>query len=227
MSSATSNSVRPWDYGVVMTLVTKERMGSYLRAARGDLQVAFARYEWNIEASASVMSLSSVVEVVVRNAIDRELVLWAERTHGVGVSWFDKAPLDPRGRRDLENARSRATRHGRDAEVHGKVIAELSLGFWRYLGESRYHTALWVPAIHRAFPDGALELRRRRGQVAHQMQQLQFVRNRAAHHEPIHCRDLDRDMKAAEAVLLWVSPDAAAWMIAVCSLREVIARKPD
>jgi hypothetical protein len=226
VSSATTESVRAWDYGVVMTLVTQERMGSYLSVVRGDVELAFARYEWNIEASASVISLSSVVEVVVRNAIDRELVAWAERVHGTGASWFDHAPLDPKGRRDLENARSRATRRGRDREVHGKVIAELSLGFWRYLVESRYHTSLWVPAIHRAFPDGSRDLRRRRGQVALQMQQLQFVRNRAAHHEPIHCRDLDKDMKAAESVMLWVSPDAAAWMAAVCSLREVIARKP-
>ena len=32
------------------------------------------------------------------------------------------------------------------------MIAELSLGFWRYLVESRYFTALWVPATHAAFP---------------------------------------------------------------------------
>lgn len=209
-----------------MDLVTRERMGSYLSAVHGDLELAFARYEWNIEASASVIGLSSVVEVVVRNAIDRELTAWAERVHGVGASWFDQAPLDPKGRRDLENARSRATQHGRNREIHGKVIAELSLGFWRYLVESRYHTSLWVPAVHRAFSDGPKDLRLRRGQVALQMQQLQFVRNRAAHHEPIHRRDLNKDMTAAEGLMRWVSPDAAAWMAAVCSLREVIARKP-
>lgn len=226
MSSATTESVRAWDYGVVMGLVTRERMGSYLSAVNGDVELAFARYEWNIQASASVIGLSSVVEVVVRNAIDRELIVWAERVYGVGVSWFDHAPLDPKGGRDLESARSRATQRGRSREVHGKVIAELSLGFWRYIVESRYYTSLWVPAIHRAFPGGSKDVRRRRGEVARQMQQLQFVRNRAAHHEPIHRRDLDKDMRSAEALMLWVSPDAVAWMAAVCSLGDVIARKP-
>ncbi|HEV6955663.1 MAG TPA: hypothetical protein VKY86_20655 [Promicromonospora sp.] len=199
---------RRWDYGIVLGLVTPERMASYLGASQGDVERAFARYEWNIEASAGVMGLSSVVEVVVRNAIDRELTTWARRAHGPHAEWFDHAPLDLKGRRD------------------GKVVAELSFGFWRYLLESRYHTALWVPALHRAFPDGARDLRQRRAHVAHQMQQLQFVRNRAAHHEPIHCRDLGKDLLAAETLLQHVSADAVAWMTAVCPVREIIGRRP-
>lgn len=59
--------------------------------------------------------------------------------------------LDHRDRQDLQKERHRA-RSRRGEEVHGKVIAELSLGFWRYLVESRYFTALWVPATHAAFP---------------------------------------------------------------------------
>lgn len=113
---------RRWDYGIVLGLVTPERMASYLGASQGDVERAFARYEWNIEASAGVMGLSSVVEVVVRNAIDRELTTWARRAHGPHAEWFDHAPLDLKGRRDLERARERATRRGRLAEVHGKSL---------------------------------------------------------------------------------------------------------
>jgi hypothetical protein len=39
--------------------------------------------------------------------------------------------VDAKGLSDIAQARERATRHGRDPQAHGKVIAELSFGFWR------------------------------------------------------------------------------------------------
>lgn len=40
------------------------------------------------------------------------------------------------------------------------------------------------------------------------MKQLPFVRNRAAHHEPLHQRDLYQDLDAALDLTRWISPDA-------------------
>lgn len=194
--STTSGASEPDEYSELLPLVTAERLGSYLRASGGDIADAFALYEWNMRAAASVMELTSMVEVLARNALDRELRDWAHRRHG-GASWFDVAPLDRQGAADVQKARDRATRRGRRPEVHGRVIAELPLGFWRYLVESRYLTALWIPATHRAYPGGASDLRTRQKDVAFRMQQLNFVRNRAAHHEPIHARDLGKDLRFA------------------------------
>src|SRR6266545_7208644 len=142
-------------------------------------------------------------------------------TQARGRSWFDAAPLDERGREDVARARERATRRGRDVEVHGKVIAELSVGFWRYLVASRYLTSLWIPALHAAFPAGAEDLRRRRGDVEGLLQRLAFVRNRAAHHEPIHRRDLNRDLAAAVELTGWICPDAAASVAVKSPLRQL------
>ena len=145
-----SRSPREWDYQVVLDCLTNERLSSYLHAMRHDVEQAFHLYEWNMRAAASVLSLTSMAEVVVRNALDRELSVWADRRRH-GAEWFDVDVLDHRDRQDLQKERHRA-RSRRGEEVHGKVIAELSLGFWRYLVESRYFTALWVPATHAAFP---------------------------------------------------------------------------
>ncbi len=143
-----------WTHEDLLAYITVERLGSYLGGAcDGDLKRAFQLYEWNMRASASVMELTSMIEVIVRNALDRELKVWAARRQP-GASWFDIAPLDTHGRADVSKARSRATRGGKREEVHGRVIADLSLGFWRYLVESRYLTALWVPATHAAFAHG-------------------------------------------------------------------------
>lgn len=183
------------DYEALASLLSAERLGSYLSWSSGDLPAAFALYEWNMTASAAIMHTTGMVEVVIRNAMDRALV---ERGNARGwQSWFDGAPLDQRGRVDVRKARDRATRFGREAEVHGKVVAELSLGFWRYLAASRYLTALWTPALYRAFPAGPSDKRQQQREVDRHLQNLLLVRNRAAHHEPIHRRNLAQDLRAS------------------------------
>lgn len=213
------------DYDELLPFVTAERLGSYLRACGGDTADAFELYEWNMRAAASLMELTSMVEVVVRNSLDIRLRDWAQRRRS-GASWLDVAPIDRRGQEDIRRARERATRSGTRPEVHGRVIAELSLGFWRYLVESRYLTALWVPATHAAFPYGPVDLRTRQRDVTFRMQQLNFVRNRAAHHEPVHQRDLSRDFDSAVELAEWISPTAGKWVTAVSSLPTIIASKP-
>jgi len=223
--STASGHFPPERYDDVLPLVTSERLGSYLRATGGNVEDAFALYEWNMRAAASVMELTSMVEVLTRNALDRELRDWAHRRRG-GASWLDVAPLDPQGATDIEKARDRATHRGRRPEVHGRVIAELPLGFWRYLVESRYLTTLWIPATHRAFPEGASDLRARQRDVAFHMQQLNFVRNRAAHHEPIHSRNLGRDLELALELARWISPTAGQWVGATTTLPATISSRP-
>ncbi|WP_144715139.1 hypothetical protein [Curtobacterium pusillum] len=204
-------------------LITPARLGSYVERT-STFTDTLRLYEWNMRASASVMELTGIVEVVARNALDRELREWAaRRTSG---PWFDDVPLDSQGRADLAKARARASRGGRRAGVHGRVIAELSFGFWRYLVESRYHTSLWVPDLHRAFSHGPPDLRVRRNEVTRRLQQLHFVRNRAAHHEPIHARDLQRDHDYAIELLGWIDPVAAEWAADVSSLRTVLGARP-
>lgn len=214
----------PLDRSRLLPLLTAERLDSYLRVSN-NVNDAIVLYEWNMAAAARVMELTGIVEVVVRNALDRELRQWARAKHP-GSVWFDRLPLDSQGRADVDKARSRATQKGRRAEVHGRVIAELTLGFWRYLVESRYLTSLWIPATHSAFPHGAQDLRQRQRQVKSSLQQLHFVRNRAAHHEPIHSRDLARDFARAIELLGWVSSDAEQWARTTSSLPEIIRRKP-
>ena len=51
----------PVDYERLRELLSAERLGSYLAAADGDLGGAFALYEWNIDASASALSLACLL----------------------------------------------------------------------------------------------------------------------------------------------------------------------
>ncbi len=71
-------------------------------------------------------------------------------------------------------------------------MAELTFGFWRYLLARKHHTDLWVPGLHRAFPN-LLDAARKRREAEDRLEHLHFLRNRVAHHEPIHRRTLLKD----------------------------------
>ena len=212
-----------WNSDTIIHLLTRERLHSYLEASCGDQDQALVLYDWNIRAAGAVLGFVGMAEVVVRNAIDRELQRQAERK---GWSdWLDEAPLDDRGAKDVERARKRV---GRRSLQHprGKIIAELSLGFWRYLCASRYHTSLWVPSLNNAFPLGASDLRRRRQEVERALRDLSFVRNRAAHHEPLHHRNLTDDVATAANLVGWVSPEARSWLVSGESVEKVSSERP-
>jgi len=187
MSDNAADDDHGWHPETIRDLLTSDRLRSYLASCDQDLSRALELYEWNLSASAAIMQTTAMVEVVVRNALDAQLVAWAG---GRGSqTWLDTIPLDARGLADVAKARDRATNYGRAVLTHGKVVAELSFGFWRYLTAQRYHASLWVPALHAAFPGGDDDLRTRRRDVERHLADLMLVRNRAAHHEPIHRRN--------------------------------------
>lgn len=224
MSNDAAHLSRSWNPEVIRDLLTTDRLRSYLASCNQDLDRALQLYEWKLAASAAIMQTAAMLEVVVRNALDSQLVAWAA---GRGAaSWLDVAPLDRRGLDDIDKACERATNYGRVPSTHGKVIAELSFGFWRYLTAQRYHASLWVPALHHAFPDGDPDLRMRRRRVERHLADLMLVRNRAAHHEPVHRRNLMDDLSAAVELLTWVHPDAGAWIAAKSTIPGVMSVKP-
>lgn len=212
------------DYQRLVELLTAERLGSYLKASGGDLTGAFLLYEWNMQAAASALSLAAMVEVLLRNALDREMRAWAAaKGHD---DWLTSAPLDDRARVDVRKARERAMRGGRTA-THGHVVAELNLGFWRYLVARKYLTNLWIPALQRAFPHAEPDARQRQKSLERHVQQLLYLRNRAAHHEPLHRRDLLKDLQQSLVVVSAIDPVAYAWVAKKQTLEEVVARRPD
>lgn len=107
-----------------------------------------------------------------------------------------------------------ASRHKPASTVpsHGQIIAELPFGFWRFLVSKRYLTTLWIPAAHRGFPYLEGKLHERTAVLEAALKSLNLVRNRAAHNEPIHRRNLMDDLETAVAVAHWIHPVAGAWV---------------
>lgn len=142
------------------------------------------------------------------------------------MDWFDLPIWDTHGQTTLAQAKQRAARSSHGAPSHGKILAELSFGFWRYLVSKRYLTALWIPVLNNAFPQGATDIRTRQQEVSSALVTMNFVRNRAAHLEPVFKRDLQKDLADAQRLLSWVNTDAASWLTDTNTLTGAMATRP-
>lgn len=234
MSGASLPSVAagPW----IERWLSPGRFAAYLAVAQGDRDRALALYEWNTQLSAAFMHDLAHLEVCLRNAYDSAITATRPST---ATHWLDdpagpvRAPLLrtkrlPNGvrtkidinRKPRELVAEARRRCGMTAPV-GKVIAELQLGFWRYLTSAAHEKTLWVPHLHTAFPPGT-----NRVIVDQKIGELHMARNRAAHHEPL----LALPVAALSADLVWVCalliPELGQHVQAASQVTALIAARP-
>lgn len=205
-------------------LISPDRLRPYGRATASP-DDAVNLYEWNMAISAAMFETVGAVEVILRNAFDRELRRRDVDRGGTG-SWYTAGWLDEKGARDVATARDRATKHGHAHELSGKVVAELSFGFWRFLVAKRYQTTAW-PALQKAFPLHPQGPGAPRVEVDDRVQRIHVLRNRIAHHEPIFLRNLQRDHDDLLALVGWMSVDAHSWVAGRSRVPAVLVLRPE
>ncbi|MHA7134265.1 hypothetical protein [Oerskovia turbata] len=202
----------------VFKLLSPERMEPYLAARGGDPEAAVALYRWNCRVAAELSVCIGHLEVLLRNALSAQLTRLAD-----GVPWYiELAPLlDERAVADIDIARRRAVKHGR-LETDGRVIAELTFGFWRFLLSPRYHRTLWMPGLRHALPGIDRSLRGASKVVG----EIHELRNRIAHHEPIHTLGLDERHRQVLRVASWIDPRMPAWIEDECKVVALLSNAP-
>ncbi|MGL3805390.1 hypothetical protein ACSYDW_04775 [Paeniglutamicibacter sp. R2-26] len=183
------------DLEVLKRLLTAERLSSYDPGHGEDLVRILHLYESNMRAAAAVMHTMGMIEVLVRNALDMALARWWEQEEPT-QDWLRSRHLDGKAMLDVSKAVSRHKPASTNPS-HGQIIAELPFGFWRFLVSKRYLTTLWIPAAHRGFPYLEGRMHERRAALEAALKSLNLVRNRAAHNEPIHRRNLMDDLETA------------------------------
>ena len=197
-----------------------ERLTSYVRAAGGDEDLSAALYAWNIRASGALFEVLSGMEIILRNSVHQR---FTEKYAARGI-WFDAISLDTKAAEVLRVARERSRNNSRVSEQPGKVVAELSFGFWRYLFSRRYQATVW-PILQPIFrnQDGT---RPPRVAVDRIVEAIHTLRNRIAHHEPIFRRNLLRDHQDILQLVGWLNPSAANWLSELSRVSRVLADKP-
>lgn len=126
----------------------------------------------------------------------------ARRAEYSKLSQADKAALDalayPNGRPPNTSHLKRAKdRRKRIVVTEGKVIAEMTLYFWKRLYGPEYDQTLWRTTLKRTFPYKKLK----RAEIAIHLEQIYQSRNRLAHHEPVLHKRFHDTVAAIEFVL--------------------------
>ncbi len=144
------------------------------------------------------------LEVTLRNALDREL------TREFGPAWYNamstNSVLKIEERKSIAKVRERIKKAGK-AETHGRMVAELSFGFWVSLCARRF-MELWIKTVRRAFKAQRLD----RATVFGRLNGVRILRNRVAHHEPILNRNLEDDFNKIIQTVGWLCPITADWV---------------
>ena len=215
-----------WSAADLRRFLSPGRFDRYTQLAGSDA-AGERLYEWNQFIAGAWHETLGAFEVVLRNALDAQLVVFHQRVRGGNGDWYDDPGMPWRSNaqlvKQIRSARSRATLSGTIPEVHGKVVAELMFGFWRYTLANTYQSTLWAQAYRRAFP----HLRpQSRAAVYDPLARLHELRNRVAHHEPVHACDHLALLADVEQVVGWIDPTAAAWITATTRIPTVLSARP-
>lgn len=181
--------------------ISTPRYASYLNAAGQDADLARKLYVWDRDLSTAILADLAIVEVALRNALHNAL------TNTYGPEWYQNIALDDRLLKQVERAWSylRNPRQGHPS-TPGRVIAQCTFGMWvnlldagGYAGREprRVHAdyeQLWRSTLRSAFPGGRSEARNdpsphasfTRTWVHSVAKTVNVLRNRVAHHEPLH-----------------------------------------
>lgn len=223
------------------------RLSTYLTLARGDHGKAMDLYSWNCNLASACARDLGHLEVAVRNSYHNALIvnypdwLWsyqAQRNSAPSGLVFEDAihRVPARSERDLnrlnkgaldslKKARQKAGVRGNHTPSSGipdgKILANLTFGFWGFLTEPLRANILWNRAL------GRIPNIPSRSWLHPRMQELGALRNRVAHMEPLAGRSsaLKHNLKRIDEVLnVMVEEDALQWISQTSRVPELYAK---
>lgn len=198
--------------------LSAERLSTYLRRTSGDRLAAIRLYEENTRVSEALFGVIRGLEIALRNSMHDTLKA------GFGTdAWFDNLPfaLLREEERSICFAKLNLSRRGKPT-TPGRVVAELTFGFWCGLTTKVYAAGLWVPHLHKAFPHKRLGRR----EASERLNEMRRLRNRIAHHECIIHIDLQKQHDSLIETIGWICPTSAAWVSHYSSFRALRQIRP-
>lgn len=167
-------------------IMTPARMSRYKTACGNNTRRAMTMYRRNLQLSQELFTVISCFEITLRNAIDKHY------TDTLGTDWLRDSALAG-GRLDNYNCRlTKANINDAVAKLnhnytHHKLVAELGFGFWRYMFARHQYNACGrtLLAIFPAKPTSTTAVQYNQAFVFDRLKEINDIRNRIAHHEPI------------------------------------------
>lgn len=169
--------------------ISPERMHRYVLACGNDTRRAMTLYRYNLKLSQEMFTLISCFEVSLRNRIDREMQA------NFGTDWlrdfilpggrFDVDPRVDGTRKIIKKAYEGLIRTNNYS--HTKLLAEMEFGVWKFMYNNvQYRLAnRCLLGVFPNKPTSTAQLQYDNTFVFGELDVINQIRNRIAHHEPI------------------------------------------
>jgi hypothetical protein len=200
------------------------RMEPYEVAAGEDPELTVRLYDWNIQISAAFFEDLGVVEILLRNALDRALREEYQLDLG-SKPWYEQNILLRPQYLVVDEEIKNASDGSGVPPNHDSVIAALPFGFWRHLLGPGYQISLW-PKLEKAFPYSQPGATIRRSDIYERVADLHELRNHIAHHEPIFAWEFQRSLRNLKMVAGAICPEAQIWMVQRSRVPAVLDNDP-
>ena len=169
-------------------IMSSRRMGRYLAACGGDTRKAMTLYRYNLQISQEMFTIVSCFEISLRNAIDRKL------TENLGAEWLKDSiygngvftqPILKKTRDIITFAHRKLQQS--QTYTHSKLLAEMEFGIWKYMfSPIQYRvTGRNLLSIFPNKPRSSREMQYNQTYVFNELDKVNSLRNRIAHHETI------------------------------------------
>jgi hypothetical protein len=192
------------------------RLAPY-RAQTTTIQEAVDLYVWNEMLAAAFYGPLRIFEVVLRNALHRQLEIaysadWTAdaqfRAYATSITTKDLL-------RDPDHARIDIAKRRAGAVHINDIVASLQLGYWTTMIDRNFEPGLWAPTLHKAFPHfkaiSGTTLSRK--PVAARINDIRLLRNNISHNEPLIKRiNLQRDYANIIEAISWMTPCIDDWV---------------
>lgn len=169
-------------------IVSHDRIYRYLLACNGNKRKALLLYRLNIKASLEMFAIVGAFEIALRNSIDRVM------SEHFGQDWLRNAIL-PGGIFDIPQCRDHARiirsaydklrRNGLYTHTH--LLSKMEFGIWKYMFSGPQFRAT-NRILLKAFPFKPTSTREKQYNntyIFNELDHVNSLRNRIAHHEPI------------------------------------------
>ncbi|WP_304088932.1 hypothetical protein [Maridesulfovibrio ferrireducens] len=137
--------------------------------------------------------------------------------------WFDTPRLlQSYQARQIAQARQKLS--SEDQLNAGKIVAELSFGFWSALVARRYSASLVPVLLRECFRDIPASSRRQ-VYLSATLNALRMFRNRVFHHEPIwYLSDLADKFNTIMQLVIWLSPELYRVVYPITNFHDVYSQ---
>jgi hypothetical protein len=199
----------------IIKYLSIERLAAYLILTKKDRERAIRLYERNTELSEALYGVVQGLEVTLRNAVHN--ILEAD----YGQNWHETISLEESEKSAVDEAkRSIADRH--ETITQGRIVAELTLGFWVRLFSASYAKTLWGTSLKKIVP-----LRIDRRAIYARLKDMKTLRNRIAHHNRIigHTRTVANQYEDLIETIGWFSGDTKNWVEQTNCVGERLEKK--